>query len=171
MENIRIYDNFLTNDEINECNKILNDDKWKFGHKSNSYSVYTPFWIMELTSNIYFSETLKTKIEKICNKKLILTRVYANGQCFGQDGCFHQDADANDLTFCLYLTNLNAELIDNIGGDIIFKIPDNQNIKLCINSYYNRGILFPANYYHKGMSYNRYFNGLRICIAWKFKSS
>ena len=168
MENIKVHHNFLTQTELDICVKTIENGVWKYGHKSNvSNELATPFFEMNLIDNAFFSTNLKQKIEKVYRKTLCLNRVYANGQAYGQDGSFHQDSDnPNDITFCLYLSNVADCLLDDIGGYLIIKIPN--QLAVCIEPRYNTGVLFPSTYYHKGLAFNRYVQNMRICIAWKF---
>jgi len=172
-DKIHIFDNFLTPEELEICANAVNRPAWSFGQKSETTPISTPFWMMILTDDPFFNVHLKSKIETAANCKFLVKRIYANGQTFGQDGTFHQDAIADDsYTFCIYINKLiTAETIDDIGGEFMFKVPNQKNgafSQIVIAPLYNRGILFPASYFHKGLAFNRYCNGLRISIAWKF---
>ena len=130
--------------------------------------------MMTLTDDPFFSTHLKSKIEAAANRKFSVQRVYANGQTFGQDGTYHQDDITDDsYTFCIYTNKqITAETADDIGGEFIFKLPNSDDdpfSRIAVAPLYNRGILFPANYFHKGLAFNRYCKGLRISIAWKLK--
>jgi hypothetical protein len=169
MENILINDNFLSSNDIEICKKILSDNKWEFGHTSTNNIITTPFWYMDLFNNHFLKDVITHKIEKIYNKKFKINRLYANGQTYGQDGNFHQDDTSKTAyTFCLYFTEYPKEFCDLIEGNIQFKIPDQNNFIISVSPLFNRGILFPSYYYHRGLSFNRYIPDLRICIAWKF---
>jgi Rps23 Pro-64 3,4-dihydroxylase Tpa1-like proline 4-hydroxylase len=170
MENIHIIENFLSSDELITAHQIINSSKWEYGHKSNTENpLSTPFMIIKLIDIPFFAQHLKEKIELICNKTLQLDRVYANGQVFGQNGSFHQDNEApNTLTFCLYLAQIDDHILDEIGGEIMLKLPNNPKFNVCVQPKYNRGVIFPSNYYHKGMAFSRYVQNLRVCVAWKF---
>ena len=172
MENIKIYDDFLSENEIQNCKKIISDNKWIFGHTSNTIDISIPFWYMDLFDNKFLNEVITAKIENITNKKFKINRLYANGQTYGQDGSFHQDdISETSYTFCLYFTEFSNELIDLIGGNIQFKIPNLKDFIININPLFNRGILFPSYYFHRGTSFTRYVPDLRICIAWKLTLS
>jgi Rps23 Pro-64 3,4-dihydroxylase Tpa1-like proline 4-hydroxylase len=112
---------------------------------------------------------LKNKIEKLTSKKYKLDRNYMHIQTFGQDGGYHYDTLEKDCySFCLYITNINNNKIDNSNGELFIKIPGEKHI-LSIDTYMNRGVFFPSNYLHKGMAYNRYIKDKRLCITWKLK--
>ena len=173
-DKIQIFDNFLTPEELQTCADAVKRPLWSFGQISQTSPVSTPFWMMTLTDDPFFSMHLKSKIEAAANRKFTVQRVYANGQTFGQDGTYHQDDITDDsYTFCIYTNKqITAETADDIGGEFIFKLPNSDDdpfSRIAVAPLYNRGILFPANYFHKGLAFNRYCKGLRISIAWKLK--
>jgi hypothetical protein len=170
MNNISVFENFLTNDELNIAINIIDTNEWKYGHYSvlNAPGI-TPFFKMDLNNNEFFSTYLKYEIEKQLSKKFKLITVYAVGQSFGQNGDYHIDSELdNHYTFCLYLTQIQGDLIDLAEGYIHFKIPNKKYI-VSYQPIANRGIFFPSNYLHKGCAFSRYVNKMRICIAWKLE--
>lgn len=181
LNKIKIYKSFLNVDEYNHVlNDLFYNGQWKFGWRSNyDNTSMPPFWKCDLNDDVYYSEYLKNKIEKICGKKLHCHRVYANAKTYGQDGDYHIDLeDINDVkddmieyTFCLYITPLKNNEKNVIGGELQFKLPelDDEIYELNILCHPNLGVLFPAHFKHRGMAYKRYTHELRICIAWKFK--
>ena len=174
-DRIQIFDAFLTPEELETCASTVKRPAWSFGQISQTSPVSTPFWMMTLTDDPFFSTHMKSKIETAANRKFTVQRVYANGQTFGQDGTFHQDDSSNNsYTFCIYTNKqITAETADDIGGEFLFKIPNQRNddpfSRIAVLPLYNRGILFPAAYFHKGIAFNRYCKGLRISIAWKLQ--
>ena len=174
-DSVEIFDDFLTPDELEKCTDVTSRPEWSFGQISRASPIATPFWMMVLTDHVFFNTELLSKIERAANKKFTIQRIYANGQTFGQDGTYHQDdnSDSKDgYTFCVYINKqITAETADNIGGEFVFKIPNpsSELSRIMIPPLYNRGILFPAHYFHKGLAFNRYNKGLRISIAWKLK--
>jgi hypothetical protein len=177
MEEIQIFNDFLDPAEIDICKDIINSHNWGYGHtsvRSNFLSI--PFWNMKLYDNEFLKETIKSKIEKVTNKKFKVILLYANGQTYGQDGSFHQDGDFKEensnfkkYTFCLYLTDFPIELCDIIGGNFEIKIPNINDYTISINPIFNRGIFFPSYYFHRGNSFNRFTHELRVSIAWKLE--
>jgi len=169
MENIKIVDNFLNNDDLQLLHSIISSKSWDFGQESNGNDdkIDTPFWIMKLDDDIFFSKYIKDKIEYTFKKKMNLKRVYANGQTYGQDGSYHiDDYQENAITFCLYIHNIDN--IEDIGGNLYIKVP-NEKIVFSIEPMINRGVLFPSTYIHKGCAFNRYVKSMRVCIAWKLE--
>ena len=174
LDRIKIFPDFLDDETIKTViNLTLEGKEWKFGHRSNGNNEYTsPFWYMELEENEFFTEKIKKIIEQKTKQRFKINRVYANGQTFGQDGSFHQDdQNENAYTFCLYVTPLKNSPEDIIGGELQFKLPDlNDNFfEYNIIYNFNQGVLFPSNYYHRGMSFKRYTHELRVCVAWKLE--
>ena len=172
MERIVCLDDFLTHDELTKALDIINKKGWHFGHKSkHTDAVETPFWSMTLDDEPFFTHELKAAIEKAVMTKFDLNRVYANGQTFGQDGCYHTDDDDPDAySFVLYLANIDPKDQDAAGGYFCVKLPEN-NFTLCYEPKFNRGMFFPSNYTHRACSFTRYVMDLRIAVAWKLRKA
>ena len=168
MENIHIIDDFFNKNELIKIIDYFNKKKWNCNSIDNSnmdLSTDSPFWRIELKDEFIFNDYLKNKIENIIKKKIILVRMYSVGQMYAENGNYHIESDTNENTFVLYI---NSNYKEENDGHFIIKIP-NDNIILAIEPQYNRGVLFPSKYRHKGMGYNRNMADFRICIAWKFK--
>jgi hypothetical protein len=173
MENIMVFDDVLNENEIIKVINIIKEDNWSFGHRSNADKPHTqkniPFWYMGLDNNEFITTDMVKLIEEKCNKKLRLKKVYVNGQTYGQDGGYHIDTcEENCLTFCLYLPDFDVKLFDDVNGYLLIKIPNSVH-NVYYESYFNRGVLFPSNYFHKALPYNRFISSLRVSIVWKFE--
>jgi hypothetical protein len=171
MEQIKVHDNFLKNEDLETCKNIIKDGRWEYGHTSDkSNKMSTPFFYMDLMKVEFFNAYLKEKIETTLGLRVSIDRVYANGQTFGLDGCFHQDStDPNTITFCLYISPIPNDIIEDIGGNIFFKVPSIDNFTLALEPRHNRGVSFPSMFFHKGVAFNRYIKNMRICVAWKLR--
>ena len=173
VDKIKIFDSFLTPDELQSCADTIKRPAWSFGQISQTSPISTPIWMMALTDDTFYNTHLKSKIETATNRKISVQRDYANGQTFGQDGTFHQDSTTDDsYTFCIYVNKqITAESADDIGGEFVFKVPTYHETdpfsRIVISPVYNRGIFFPSTYFHKGLAFNRYCKGLRVSIAFK----
>ena len=162
-----IIDNFLNEDEINKLNNILSNKSYTYGHSSGYREQITIKFFASYNEENFFLIYMKEKIEKYFNKKYKVNRHYMHIQTFGQDGSFHIDDEGdNKFTFCLYITQ-EKDLHIN-GGDFLIKIP-NQLHTYAIETNFNRGILFPSQYLHKGLAYNSYSKHTRLCITWKLE--
>jgi hypothetical protein len=168
MENIKIIDNFLDMNELNQCTNIVNNKSWYMGHASSGgIEKFNEQFFASYDLDIFFTHYIKVKLETTFSKKFKLDRNYMHIQLYSQNGSYHVDAyQENTYTFCMYLTDIPDACIENADGDFLLKIP-NTNYIICINTMKNRGILFPSNYLHKGMAYNRMHCEKRTCITWK----
>jgi hypothetical protein len=168
MENIHIYDGFLEPNELNIIAEKVKMSSWNYGHTSNDTQYTTPFFIINLENDAYFSIYLKQKIEEYTKKRLELIRVYINGQVYGQNGSYHQDSqDSDDITFLLYINPIPPQEIEIVGGNTSIKLP-NESYVISVEPQYNRLLQFPATYFHKGDAFTRYVKEMRMSIAWKF---
>ena len=170
MDNIQVIDNFLKDEELDKIVNIIKKMDWVYGEVSNGIETKdTPFFKIDLSGEKFISEELLFKIEKQFNRKFKINRVYVNGQVFGQDGSYHiDDKDDKCYTFCLYIHKINNEDIESYGGNLLIKLM-NEKKHIFIEPLFNRGVLFPSFYLHKGMAFNRYNSNMRISIAWKLQ--
>ena len=167
MDNVQIIDNFFDADNYEKIKEIIFNACWVknlierdiyYGKKD------PPYWTITLTDFPFFSVILKNIIEETFNKKFKLIRVYALSQYYEENGSFHIDNIKDTrFTFCLYI---NPDIPSDPHGTFLIRIPNINHI-MSIEPISNRGVLFPANYRHKGNSFNRDVNSLRICITWK----
>jgi hypothetical protein len=165
--NICIVDDFLNDEEINKLNQILSKKKYKYGHSSGYREQITIPFFACYNEDEFFLIYLKEKIENHFEKKFKVNRHYMHIQTFGQDGSFHIDDEGNNkFTFCLYITE-ETEL-DKMGGDFLIKIPPNK-FTYSIETKFNRGIIFPSYYLHKGLAYSKLSHKPRLCITWKLE--
>jgi uncharacterized protein YuzE len=167
MENIKICDNFLNKNQLIILKNILKNKTYKYGHTSGGVELIISKFFSTHNEEDFFLFFIKNKIEKIFSTKFKMNRHYMHIQTFGQDGGFHiDDEGTNKYTFCIYITD---EIdMDKVGGDFLIKIPKEKHI-LSIETFNNRGILFPSEYLHKGMAYNIHSEKPRLCITWKLE--
>jgi hypothetical protein len=155
------YSNILSNEELNECKKIIHSSFWKYGHTSTNFS-HNKFFITDLINVSFFNKIFFNKIKKITNKNFDILRIYANGHVFGQEGDWHTDTNIeNAYTFLYYFNEGNPSEL----GETYF-IDENENIKSSL-PVYNSGILFKSNILHRGSSPKITFNDMRVTIAFK----
>ena len=171
MEEIKIYDNMFDLADINSILNFFEKTEWVVNKPQSICKTFgdLPFGRKELMDNDFFSIYLKNKIEEKVNKKMVLNRIYAVSQTFGQDSNYHTDnIEDGKYTFCLYLTPVESIINNGCSeGNFFIKIP-NQKYIICIEPNINRCISFPSNYIHKGTGYDKCNCNLRICVAWKF---
>lgn len=177
MESIKIYDNFLNEEELSCVIEFIKKYSFSYGHSSGRLytngsfeNVYSKFFAKYDLHDI-FSNDIKEKIEEKVGKKFTIDRLYIHIQMFGQDGAYHVDTieieNKYKYSCCLYINDINIDLIENSGGEFIIKIP-NEKHNLAISPINNRLVYFPSYYIHKGLAFNKHHKNMRICIAYKF---
>jgi Rps23 Pro-64 3,4-dihydroxylase Tpa1-like proline 4-hydroxylase len=161
---VRSYKNVCTVLDFIRIQKTIENGSWTT-HGTSGMDSKVKFLYMNLISDPFFTETLKEQIESMVGRKLVLERVYANGQYPGLDGTFHQDNKSDGtFTFILYVNNIEKEELDEFHGTTEFKI--NESIR-AFQPDTNSGLFFPSNIWHRGRSPTRFFPSLRITVAWK----
>ena len=158
---IKVFDDFLSEDVQKEVYELLLRPKWhlKGGTSDN------PFWHMDnLEEEDYFNTFLFEKIKEVLDLKdgVRVRRIYANGQTAGQCGSPHKDD--GDFTF-LYYPNLEWKVEDQ-GHLFFFK---DEEVSRVIQYKPNRALVFPAKIMHYADAPSRFYNGLRISLAYKLK--
>ena len=158
---IEVYDDFFDDDTQQEIYSKLMRPNW--GISGNNPGKLEIFWHYEgLENEEYFSEYL---YEKICNKLDTefkgFERIYANGQTAGQYGTPHYDD--GDLTFLYYPspvwdTNWQGHLMFMNEADEVVRVVEHKP---------NRAVLFTGIIKHYADAPHRWFNGLRISLAYK----
>jgi len=170
MDKIKIQDDFLNKEQLDNCINIVYDGKWNY--KSNNFNSGNIFWTMDLLDNKYLN-TITKIIGKKFSKTFKVNKLYATAQSYGQNENYHNDNDNDNddkYIFCLYINDIKKELIENADGKIFFKFP-NLEYNICYEPLFNRGILFPSNYINKSVSFSRDIVNLRLCIIWKLQET
>ena len=163
LNDILVYDDFFPINIQKEIFQKLLNSGWSYtGGGGIGDDKISRFWHVDrLENDEYFSSFLYDKICQNLNKKFsAFSRIYANGQTACQYGTPH--VDDGDTTF-IYYPNLEWKLIWQSG---LFFIENNEIIKT-ISYKPNRAVLFPANIRHYADAPFRFFNGLRISLAYK----
>lgn len=167
---ISIIDNFFSQNDIFKIKQFFTqtNQTWncQCSNKSNTdLTNDVPFWRKDLNDEYLFFVELKNIIMHKLQNRFTLLRVYAVSQTYAQNGNYHIDDRSNDTyTFVIYI---NEQYDESTDGYFYIKTPE-QSI-LAIEPLFNRGVLFPAKYRHKGCGYNKYNSNLRICVAWKLQ--
>ena len=157
---ISVYDDFFPLKTQKEIFQKLLTSGWSYtGGGGIGADKLSRFWHVDrLENDDYFSSYLYDIICKKLNMNFSgFSRIYANGQTAGQCGTPHRDD--GDLTF-LYYPNPYWEL--KFQGHLIFA--EQERI---IEYTPNRAVLFDAKLPHYADAPHRWFNGLRISLAYK----
>jgi len=180
MENIKVFDNFFSEELRQEIWGKMMRPKWNFTGGNPTCR----FWHMNnLEEERYFNNDLYNHILKKLGprfERIIIgcNRIYANGM--GACQCGNPHRDDGDLTFLYYpnpewpfwwqghLMFLNK--IDDPpaadGGK--YHPSDDDDIVKTVAYKPNRAVIFPANYYHYAQAPHRHCNALRVSLAYKF---
>ena len=158
---VEIYDDFFTEEIHLEIFNRLRTPRW--GLSGGTERKPEIFWHFDgLEKENYFSEFLYNLIcEKLNRKFSGFKRIYANGQTAGQCGTPHRDD--GDLTFLYY----PADMWDvKWQGHLIFLDENGEGDRIVIHKP-NRAILFDGKQKHYADAPSRFFNGLRMSLAYK----
>lgn len=157
------YRNMFSVDDYWKIMEYVNRPQWAFGHGSNNSTPSTPFWVMNLNDEPFFTDYLLNIIQEKTNKKFDLERVYANGHMFGTQGEPHQDGYfENSRTFLFYA--VEKWRVDWSGKTVYILNRNEQHYEL---PEPNKGVLFPGKMFHYAEQTTRKFTGLRVTVAWK----
>ena len=161
---VQVYDNFFSKEIHLEVLKKLMFPRW--GLSGGCPEKPEIFWHYDGLDGPnhegYFSEFLYGKIcEKLDRKFSKIDRIYANGQTAGQYGTPHYDD--GDLTFLYYPspvwdTNWQGHLMFMNETDEVVRVVEHKS---------NRAVLFTGIIKHYADAPHRWFNGLRISLAYK----
>ena len=155
---VEVYDNFFTEELHMEIFNKLMEPKWEL----TGGSLNNKFWhIEDLHDEEYFNTYIFDIIKKKIGKDYTYERIYANGQTAGQCGTPHKDE--GDLTFLYYPSPIWDVTWE---GHLIFLDEDCKYDKMIPHAA-NRAVLFDANVTHYANAPSRFFNDLRISLAYK----
>ena len=160
MSEIKIFDNFFDEDLHHEIHDRIYAGSW--GVSGNTPEKPEIFWHNDdLDDDPYFAEYLFDIIQKKLGQEYTIERVYANGQTAMQCGTPH--FDDGDMTFLYYA---NKEWEPFWQGHLIFMENEMETSQM-VSYKPNRAVLFPGNILHYADAPSRFFNGLRISLAYK----
>ena len=159
---IEVYDDFFDEKiHLEIFNKLYYSSNWGIsGGDSGKPEI---FWHYD---NLEKQDYFKDYIYKLICKKLNMNfksveRIYANGQTAGQGGTPHRDD--GDLTFLYYPA---PEWNISLQGHLIF-LNDSGEANKVVEYKSNRAVLFDGKIAHYADAPSRFFNGLRISLAYK----
>jgi hypothetical protein len=169
INDIKIYDNFFSENIQNKIIDFLSKPKWSF----TGGNEYSQFWhIDNLEKERYFNTFLFRQICKKLEKKFKIERIYANGQTAGQSGVPH--VDDGKWTFLYYP---NKEWYTIMNGSLFFleKPKEEENtyynlkseIVKTVSYKSNRAVFFPSKILHYADAPERHYTGVRISLAYK----
>ena len=160
---IKTFENFLTEEEKLTVQAKAAQPVWSFGHSSNGDQAQTIFWkIPDLEKEDFFSKRLAQKIQDLTGDKLAVKQIYMNGHTACSNGNIHTDGQEDDgRTFLIYC---NENWHPELGGGTCFLY---DNIAHSTYPAPYSAVYFQNNIPHFAMPISRFFNGLRVTLAFK----
>ena len=157
---MKIYDNFLTEQDKEYIQSIIASPKWEWGIRSSDFS-NNYFWkIDKLEFNSFFNPYLFNKIKELTGDDLAIERIYMNGHTGGSYGSKHKDSEFEQgRTFIIYC---NPEWNIEWGGGTYFA--ENDTV---VNNRPYSAVYFQNNIEHCATPLSKDFNGLRVTLAFK----
>jgi hypothetical protein len=153
---IKIIDNFLSEEEMDFIQDYLETAKWSI---QCSYPGSLEFLMCNVTEVDYFKNYLFNRIKEELNFDYKLEKVYFNGQWFGRDGSFHKDLC--ERTCLIYINPHDVSW----GG--FTQIVESENKQEIIPPIQGRLVVFPGNLPHKAYAYSFQECPMRITLAYK----
>ena len=160
---IEIIDNFLTNKEIDFLTTEMVKGSWELGGSSNKNSVNPIFWYKNII-NTDICELFLDTIQRGINRKIIIDRLYVNGQAHGQCGFWHTDVEPGHNN-CFTVVYFNKEWLPEYGGHLLIR----SSPVISILPEFNKAVLFDSTLEHMGMEPTVHCKTQRESIACKFK--
>ena len=116
------FKNVLSKEQHQHLLDVLTERAWSFDnwaeHEADKGILCWSMWGLETRE--FFNTVFFNRIQEITGRKYNYSRIYANGQSFGQDGVFHLDEnDPNAHTFLYYATPLDPLEVYEYGGNAI----------------------------------------------------
>ena len=161
---VEIYDDFFSEEVQQTILDKLQQPKWCIsGGTDNKPEIFWHYNCLE--KEVYFRDFLFDLICKKLNRRFRgVKRIYANGQTAGQCGTPHRDD--GDLTFLYYpLTEWEVKW----QGHLIFLDEKDEGDKIVFYKP-NRAVLFDGKQRHYADAPSRFYNDLRISLAYKLIS-
>ena len=163
---IEVYDDFFSKEIQDQIYTFLMDTG---GWKLHGGCPTTRFWHFDELEKIdYFNNFLYKKITSKLNQEInSCERIYANGQTAGQ--CGNPHIDDGDLTFLYYP---NPEWNINFQGHLIFLNNSSASAETdrIVEYKPNRSVLFDGKLPHYADAPSRFYNDLRISLAYKMRT-
>jgi hypothetical protein len=161
---IEIIDNFFNAQELDTLLDELKNGYWKIGAQSlKETSDYPVFWFKDITSTGAF-KLFTDKIESGIKRKIIIDRLYVNGQAHSQCGFWHRDVDEGTIN-CFTVVYFFKEWPPEFGGHLLIKTEKT----ISIIPEFNKAVLFDSTLEHMGIEPTIHCKTQRESIACKFR--
>jgi hypothetical protein len=165
MVNTKVYREFLTIEDLDYIETIINKPNWACNHKSNGDNINEAvFWKMgDLENDEFFSKYLLNKIKELTGDEFKVERIYFNGHTACGQGYSHQDSfEENGRTFIVYCNKVWN--LEHGGGTSILN--ENREVETYF-PYPRSAIYFKHNQVHLANPIGKDFKGVRVTLAFK----
>jgi hypothetical protein len=160
---IEIIDNFFTADDLNVLISEVEKGQWQL-HGSSVKKPYNPvFWFKDIIDTKATS-LFAASIQRGIGHKIIIDRLYVNGQAHGQCGDWHTDVEPKSLN-CFTIVYFFKKWQPEYGGHLLIKTDPVTSIL----PEYNKAVLFDSTIEHMGMEPTVHCKTQRESIACKFR--
>ena len=175
-QHIKVFDNFLTQEEFEQCEQMLLRPMWERTNSNAALGVECLMWRMNLTQDKFFSKTLFSKIQKTLGKKYEIFDLYANGTTTSMGSFPHIDAREHDVH--IFLLYVNRDWQVEWAGQTVFldkyfdverETEVGSNAAISFLPKPNCALFFPGNIVHLSEAPSREFRGLRQTIAYRLR--
>lgn len=141
MIDLKVYDNFLSEKELDDVNNFIDNKGYVFGWKSNVNNDQYKHWNLSIAGskshkmeipigpqdfeNRYFWD-IWDKINQ--DKRYSLLRAYSNSYTYGTEGTFHTDSrNPRSKTHMIYINRTwdrqwAGETIFDVRGDVMYAV-------------------------------------------------
>ena len=160
---IEVIERFFTSKEIDHLYTEIEKGSWTFTGSSNKISVSPVFWYKNIIDTNIFKLFLDT-IQRGIKHKIIIDRLYVNGQAHGQCGYWHTDVEPG-YDNCFTVIYFNKEWLPEYGGHLLIK----SSSVISILPEFNKAVLFDSTFEHMGMEPTVHCKTQRESIACKFR--
>jgi hypothetical protein len=160
---IEIIDNFFNAQELDTLYEEVGKGQWNIGAQSLEMSGNPAFWYKNISS-IDALKLFTNKIESGINRKIVIDRLYVNGQAHGQCGFWHTDVEPGSIN-CFTVVYFNKKWLPEYGGHLLIRT-------LPITSVipeYNKAVLFDSTLEHMGLEPTIHCKTQRESVACKFR--
>jgi len=172
LNEIRVFDNLLTDDMVQVCHNLLSRPNWSFDGGGS----HSRFWHMNNLDEDWFFKESMYRYVKMClfgvltevddEDDVEVKRIYANGQTATQSGVLHRDDDNPNAWTFLYYSTPNWKPIF-AGNTQFFDGSNGTNLIKTVQYISNRAVIFPSRLWHMAEAPARQFGGLRTTVAYK----
>ena len=160
---IEIIDNFFSTDDLTVLISEVEKGQWH-PHGYTVTKPYNPiFWFKDII-NTKATSLFTSIIQRGIGHKIIIDRLYVNGQAHGQCGDWHTDFKPMSSN-CFTLVHFFKDWQPEYGGHLLIRTSPVTSVL----PEFNKAVLFDSTIEHMGMEPTTHCKTQRESIACKFR--